>query len=37
MGQILERPQKPARHRIDVGAYYKMAEAGILTAPIASS
>jgi Uma2 family endonuclease len=31
MGEILERPQAPARHRLDVGAYYKMAEAGILT------
>ena len=30
MGEILERPQAPARHRLDVGAYYKMAEAGIL-------
>jgi Uma2 family endonuclease len=29
-GEILERPQAPARHRLDVGAYYKMAEAGIL-------
>ena len=31
MGEILERPQAPLRHRLDVGAYYKMAEAGILT------
>jgi len=31
MGEIIERPQAPARHRLDVGAYYKMAEAGILT------
>jgi Uma2 family endonuclease len=31
MGEILERPQVPARHRLDVDAYYKMAEAGILT------
>ncbi len=30
MGEILERPQLPARHRLDVDAYYKMAEAGIL-------
>jgi len=30
MGQTLERPQAPARHRLDVDAYYKMAEAGIL-------
>lgn len=33
MGEILERPQAPARHRLDVGAYYKMAEAGILESP----
>ncbi len=31
MGEILERPQAPSRHRLDVDAYYKMAEAGILT------
>jgi Uma2 family endonuclease len=31
MGEILERQQAPTRHRLDVGAYYKMAEAGILT------
>jgi Uma2 family endonuclease len=31
MGKILDRPQSPARHRLDVDAYYKMAEAGILT------
>lgn len=31
MGEILERQQVPARHRLDVGAFYKMAEAGILT------
>jgi Uma2 family endonuclease len=31
MGETLERPQAPARHRLDVDAYYKMAEAGILT------
>jgi Uma2 family endonuclease len=30
MGETLERPQAPARHRLDVDAYYKMAEAGIL-------
>jgi Uma2 family endonuclease len=30
MGEILERPRTPARHRLDVDAYYKMAEAGIL-------
>jgi Uma2 family endonuclease len=33
MGEILERPQAPTRHRLDVDAYYKMAEAGILTHP----
>jgi MEMO1 family protein len=31
MGELFERQQAPARHRIDVGTYYKMAEAGILT------
>jgi hypothetical protein len=31
MGAVLERPQAPARHRLDVGAYYRMAEAGILS------
>jgi Uma2 family endonuclease len=31
MGEILERQQAPTRHRLDVGAYYRMAEAGILT------
>ena len=30
MAEILERPQVPTRRRIDVEAYYKMAEAGIL-------
>jgi Uma2 family endonuclease len=30
MDEILERQQVPTRHRLDVGAYYKMAEAGIL-------
>lgn len=30
MAEILERPKQPTRHRIDVDAYYKMAEAGIL-------
>jgi Uma2 family endonuclease len=30
MGETLERPQAPSRHRLDVDAYYKMAEAGIL-------
>ena len=30
MGEILERPQTPTRRRLDVAAYYKMAEAGIL-------
>jgi Uma2 family endonuclease len=33
MAAILERPQAPARHRLDVGAYYRMAEAGILSNP----
>lgn len=31
MGESLERRQEPARHRLDVGGYYKMVEAGILT------
>jgi len=31
MVEILDRQHAPARHRLDVGAYYKMAEAGILT------
>lgn len=30
MDAVLERPQAPAKHRLDVGAYYRMAEAGIL-------
>lgn len=30
MAETLERPQQPARHRLDVDAYCKMAEAGIL-------
>jgi Uma2 family endonuclease len=33
MGEILERPLAPARRRLDIDAYYKMAEAGILTDP----
>ena len=33
MGAVVERPQAPARHRLDVGAYYRMAEAGILSHP----
>jgi hypothetical protein len=33
MGTVFERPQAPARHRLDVGAFYRMAEAGILTHP----
>jgi Uma2 family endonuclease len=33
MGQTLERPPAPSRHRLDVDAYYRMAEAGILTDP----
>ena len=31
MGETFVHPQAPARHRLDVDAYYKMAEAGILT------
>jgi Uma2 family endonuclease len=33
MGEILERAQAPTRHRLDVDAYHKMADAGILTQP----
>jgi len=33
MAGILERPATPTRHRLDVEAYYKMAEAGILPEP----
>jgi Uma2 family endonuclease len=33
MGETLERPRAPTRRRLDVDAYYKMAEAGILTDP----
>ena len=33
MGEILEHPQAPTRHRLDVDAYTKMAEAGILAHP----
>jgi Uma2 family endonuclease len=33
MDAVLERPQAPARHRLDVRAYYRMAEAGILSHP----
>ena len=33
MGAVLERPQTPARHRLDVGACYRMAEAVILSHP----
>jgi Uma2 family endonuclease len=31
MGEILDRQQAATRHRLDVGAYYKMAEVGILS------
>ena len=31
MNEILDRQQAPARHRLDIDAYYRMAEAGILT------
>jgi len=30
MPEVLERPGLPMRHRLDVEAYYKMAEIGIL-------
>jgi Uma2 family endonuclease len=33
MAQTLERPLAPARHRLDAGAYYRMAETGILAEP----
>jgi len=33
MAETLERPLAPTRHRLDVEAYYRMAEAGILTDP----
>ena len=29
MGEIFERPSAPARHRLDVDAYYRMAETGL--------
>lgn len=32
MVEILARQDAPSRHRLDVGAFYRMAEAGILTA-----
>jgi Uma2 family endonuclease len=31
MGAIFNRPRTPTKHRLDVEAYYKMAEAGILS------
>jgi Uma2 family endonuclease len=31
MGELLDRRRAPARRQLDVGAYYKMAEVGILT------
>jgi Uma2 family endonuclease len=31
MSEILDRQPAPARHRLDVNAYYRMAETGILT------
>jgi hypothetical protein len=33
MAGILERPTAPTRHRLDVDAYYRMADAGVLTDP----
>jgi Uma2 family endonuclease len=33
MGEILERPPAPARHRLSVDAYYRIAQAGILADP----
>jgi Uma2 family endonuclease len=33
MGEILEHPPAPARHRLSVDAFYRMAEAGILADP----
>jgi Uma2 family endonuclease len=33
MPDVLERPSAPTRHRLDVAAYYKMAETGILENP----
>jgi Uma2 family endonuclease len=33
MGAVVERLQAPSRHRLDVGAYYRMAEVGILSQP----
>jgi hypothetical protein len=33
MSDVLERPSVPTRHRLDVEAYYKMAETGIFENP----
>ena len=33
MAQILDRPSVPTRHRLDVDAYYRMAEVGLFPEP----
>ncbi len=33
MAQILDRPSVPTRHRLDVDAYYRMAEVGLFREP----